>query len=64
MEDVRHIRWLEHRGYRGYLKFTVGKYCGEIDGVKQLFFDGKSEEEAEKNFKLAVDKYIEVSSND
>lgn len=57
---------MEYKGYKATIEWSEEDkiYHGSLLGVQDcICFHGRRKEEAEKNFKLAVDKYIEIKNS-
>ena len=53
---------LEYKGYHAEFEFDndTNYWCGWLYGIKDLVtFGGETKEEAEKDFKVAVEDYLE-----
>lgn len=54
---------MKHKGYWAEVKYSDedGCFCGKIEGLKNtlIFFEGETVKELKKDFKEAIDSYLE-----
>jgi len=60
MDKIDNVKiFIEYKGFKTELEKEEGFYCGEIEGVPELFyFEGKTIEYAIEDFKETVKLYM------